>query len=87
MTDAKDEYKEFSLLIVDDEEAARYGMRRALASFGCAIEEAGSVDEAQSQSRIFAGAARAKLRHAARHPHHGARLGAHGGRGDEGGRV
>src|ERR687885_1432320 len=50
MANAKDEYKDFSLLIVDDEEAARYGMRRALSAFGCAIEEAGSVAEAQSQS-------------------------------------
>lgn len=37
---------ELRLLIVDDEEAARYGMRRALGGFGYDIAEAGSVDEA-----------------------------------------
>ncbi|HKP72841.1 MAG TPA: sigma-54 dependent transcriptional regulator [Pyrinomonadaceae bacterium] len=37
------------LLIVDDEEAARYGMRRALGNLGYEIEEAGSVDEARQQ--------------------------------------
>ncbi|MDT7604675.1 MAG: hypothetical protein QOF61_2672, partial [Acidobacteriota bacterium] len=42
-------YEGLGLLIVDDEEAARYGMRRALAAFGCEIEEAGSVDEAQTK--------------------------------------
>ena len=31
------------LLIVDDEEAARYGMRRALQTFGCDIAEAESA--------------------------------------------
>jgi len=36
------------LLIVDDEEAARYGMRRALESFGCEIAEAGSAEAAHS---------------------------------------
>ncbi|MDT4968932.1 MAG: hypothetical protein QOJ64_3669 [Acidobacteriota bacterium] len=35
------------LLIVDDEEAARYGMRRALGSFGYEIEEADSVESAR----------------------------------------
>jgi DNA-binding NtrC family response regulator len=35
------------LLIVDDEEASRYGMRRALGGFGYDIAEAGSVDEAR----------------------------------------
>jgi DNA-binding NtrC family response regulator len=35
------------LLIVDDEEAARYGMRRALGSFGYEIAEAGSVEAAR----------------------------------------
>jgi DNA-binding NtrC family response regulator len=35
------------LLIVDDEEASRYGMRRALGGFGYDIEEAGSVDAAR----------------------------------------
>jgi DNA-binding NtrC family response regulator len=37
------------LLVVDDEEAARYGMRRALGSFGYEIAEAGSVEAARSQ--------------------------------------
>src|SRR5438045_3493792 len=36
------------LLIVDDEEAARYGMRRALTGFGYDIEEAASVEAARS---------------------------------------
>ncbi len=35
------------LLIVDDEEAARYGMRRALSNFGYEIGEADSVDSAR----------------------------------------
>ena len=35
------------VLIVDDEVAARYGMRRALEREGYAIEEAGSADEAK----------------------------------------
>jgi DNA-binding NtrC family response regulator len=39
---------ELRLLIVDDEEAARYGMRRALSGFGYDIAEAGSVDAARS---------------------------------------
>ncbi|HEX8130964.1 MAG TPA: sigma-54 dependent transcriptional regulator [Pyrinomonadaceae bacterium] len=37
------------VLIVDDEEAARYGVRRALSSFGYEIAEAGSVGEARAQ--------------------------------------
>ncbi|HEV2799239.1 MAG TPA: sigma-54 dependent transcriptional regulator [Pyrinomonadaceae bacterium] len=37
------------VLIVDDEEAARYGVRRALASFGYELAEAGSVAEARAQ--------------------------------------
>jgi DNA-binding NtrC family response regulator len=37
------------VLIVDDEEAARYGVRRALGSLGYEIEEAGSVAEARTQ--------------------------------------
>jgi len=36
------------LLIVDDEEAARYGMRRALESFGCEIAEADSAEAARA---------------------------------------
>jgi DNA-binding NtrC family response regulator len=39
-------------LIVDDEEAARYGMRRALESFGCEIAEAGSAEAAHSLMRV-----------------------------------
>ena len=35
------------LLIVDDEEAARYGIRRALETFGCETAEAGSAEEAR----------------------------------------
>ncbi|HYO99929.1 MAG TPA: sigma-54 dependent transcriptional regulator [Pyrinomonadaceae bacterium] len=38
-----------NLLLVDDEEAARYGMRRALASLGHEVAEAGSVGEARAQ--------------------------------------
>ncbi|MDX6270442.1 MAG: two-component system, NtrC family, response regulator AtoC [Acidobacteriota bacterium] len=38
-----------NVLIVDDEEAARYGVRRALASLGYEIAEAGSVAEARTQ--------------------------------------
>ena len=36
------------VLVVDDEEAARYGIRRALASAGYEIEEAGSVEQARA---------------------------------------
>ena len=36
------------LLIIDDEEAARYGMRRALSIFGHHLDEAGSVEEARN---------------------------------------
>src|SRR4051812_42159684 len=36
------------LLIIDDEEAARYGMLRALQGFGYEIDEAGSVEEARA---------------------------------------
>jgi DNA-binding NtrC family response regulator len=35
------------VLVVDDEEAARYGMRRALGGFDYEVEEAGSVEEAR----------------------------------------
>ncbi|HEX6183638.1 MAG TPA: sigma-54 dependent transcriptional regulator [Pyrinomonadaceae bacterium] len=35
------------VLVVDDEEAARYGMRRALGGYGYEVEEAGSVEEAR----------------------------------------
>ncbi len=36
------------VLVVDDEEAARYGMRRALGGYGYEVEEAGSVEEART---------------------------------------
>src|ERR1044072_2042619 len=39
------------LLIVDDGEAARYGMRRALETFGCEIAEAGSAESAHALMR------------------------------------
>ena len=39
---------ELRLLIVDDEEAARYGMRRALGGSGYLIEEAESAESARS---------------------------------------
>ena len=35
-------------MIVDDEEAARYGMRRALTTFGYNISEAGSAEAARA---------------------------------------
>jgi DNA-binding NtrC family response regulator len=47
MPNEKSSYEGFDVLVVDDEEAARYGMRRALSSMGCRVDEAGSVDEAQ----------------------------------------
>src|SRR5918997_1575388 len=43
----REEGDKFSLLIIDDEEAARYGMRRALEQFGYLVEEAESIDEAR----------------------------------------
>src|SRR5919107_4704850 len=46
MTEKTDEEK-LRLLIVDDEEAARYGMRRALGGFGYEIKEAESVEAAR----------------------------------------
>ena len=71
-----------SLLIVDDEEAARYGMRRALETFGCEIAEAGSAEalapdvgrEAPADARLGAqqrieGAVRKRI---AGHERHGA---------------
>src|SRR5438876_9557429 len=44
----KMETKSLRLLIVDDEEAARYGMRRALEAFGCEIAEADSAEKARA---------------------------------------
>jgi DNA-binding NtrC family response regulator len=43
----KTKTNEWRLLIVDDEEAARYGMRRALSGFGYEITEAESVEAAR----------------------------------------
>ncbi|HWW75285.1 MAG TPA: sigma-54 dependent transcriptional regulator, partial [Pyrinomonadaceae bacterium] len=40
--------KKWRVLVVDDEEAARYGMRRALGGFDYELEEAGSVEEART---------------------------------------
>src|SRR5213080_1292568 len=44
----KMETKSLRLLIVDDEEAARYGVRRALEAFGCEIAEADSAEKARA---------------------------------------
>ena len=44
----KDTERTFQLLIVDDEEAQRYGMRRALSGFGYEIREAESVEAARA---------------------------------------
>ncbi len=41
------------LLIVDDEEASRYGMRRALTTFGYNVSEAGSAEEARALLKQF----------------------------------
>ncbi|MDT5293413.1 MAG: hypothetical protein QOJ76_293 [Acidobacteriota bacterium] len=48
MTSEKNGSVKWRVLVVDDEEAARYGMRRALGGFDYEIEEAGSVEEARS---------------------------------------
>ncbi len=45
------EEKDLRLLIVDDEEAARYGIRRALETFGCDISEADSAEAAHAFMR------------------------------------
>src|SRR5947207_3196517 len=45
------EEKNLRLLIVDDEEAARYGMRRALETFGSEIAEAESAESARTLMR------------------------------------
>jgi DNA-binding NtrC family response regulator len=49
MTDQNNKGTTLRVLIVDDEEAARYGMRRALGQFGYDIAEAGSVAEARDK--------------------------------------
>ncbi|MBA3241883.1 MAG: sigma-54-dependent Fis family transcriptional regulator [Acidobacteria bacterium] len=51
MTTEKDKNENWRVLIVDDEEAARYGVRRALSSFNYRIDEAGSVEEARVSMR------------------------------------
>ena len=43
--------KDLRLLIVDDEEAARYGMRRALETFGGEIAEAENAEAARALMR------------------------------------
>jgi DNA-binding NtrC family response regulator len=45
------ELKNLRLLVIDDEEAARYGIRRALESFKCEIGEADSAETARSLMR------------------------------------
>jgi DNA-binding NtrC family response regulator len=45
------ETKSLRLLIVDDEEAARYGIRRALEAFGCEIAEAENAESARALTR------------------------------------
>jgi DNA-binding NtrC family response regulator len=46
--------KPFHILIVDDEEAARYGIRRALDKFKYVVTEAASVTEAREQVKTAA---------------------------------
>lgn len=46
--------KPFHILLVDDEEAARYGIRRALAKFDYVIAEAASVAEAREKTKTDA---------------------------------
>jgi DNA-binding NtrC family response regulator len=43
--------KDLRILIVDDEEAARYGIRRALETFGCDLSEADSAEAAHAYLR------------------------------------
>src|SRR5262249_9998845 len=45
------ETRNLRLLIVDDEEASRYGMKRALETFGFEIAEAESAEAARALSR------------------------------------
>ena len=47
MASEKKKSEALRFLIVDDEEAARYGVRRALARFGPTIAEAASVEAAR----------------------------------------
>jgi DNA-binding NtrC family response regulator len=48
MTSEMNRSVKWRVLVVDDEEAARYGMRRALGGFDYEVEEAGSVEEARA---------------------------------------
>jgi DNA-binding NtrC family response regulator len=48
MTSEKNISVKWRVLVVDDEEAARYGMRRSLGGFDYEVEEAGSVEEART---------------------------------------
>ena len=48
MTPEKNGKTKWRVLVVDDEEAARYGMRRALAGYDYEVEEAGGVEEARA---------------------------------------
>jgi DNA-binding NtrC family response regulator len=47
MTTETNRSAKWRVLVVDDEEAARYGMLRALGGYGYEVEEAGSVEEAR----------------------------------------
>jgi DNA-binding NtrC family response regulator len=49
MAQMKAQESVWRLLVVDDEEASRYGMRRALGSFGYEIAEAESVEAARAE--------------------------------------
>src|ERR1043165_9116362 len=48
MTSEKNRAGKWCVLVVDDEEAARYGIRRALGAGDYEIAEAGSVEEART---------------------------------------
>ena len=48
MTSEKNRAGKWRVLVVDDEEAARYGIRRALGGGDYEVGEAGSVEEARA---------------------------------------
>src|SRR4051812_46985997 len=48
MSEVKSKNERWRVLVVDDEEAARYGIRRALGSGDYDLSEAGSVEEARA---------------------------------------
>jgi DNA-binding NtrC family response regulator len=48
MSSERSDKMRWRVLVVDDEEAARYGMRRALGGFDYEVDEAGSVEEART---------------------------------------